>query len=161
MVAVFAIFGSLGALEFKQLGVGLAVAILLDATIIRAVLLPATMKLLGDANWYLPEAAALATQNGPRARPGIAPERGEGRRAEPPRKAMRSRRGHPVTRVASALAQVPSAPARGASSSVPVTSGETPGVQAPRSLPRADRRARPGCARAVWPRRARSVRPAP
>ena len=54
MVAVFAIFGSLGALEFKQLGVGLAVAILLDATIIRAILLPATMRLLGNANWYLP-----------------------------------------------------------------------------------------------------------
>jgi uncharacterized membrane protein YdfJ with MMPL/SSD domain len=54
MVAVFGIFASLGALEFKQLGVGLAVAILLDATLIRAVLLPATMKLLGDANWYLP-----------------------------------------------------------------------------------------------------------
>ncbi|HUO71746.1 MAG TPA: MMPL family transporter [Solirubrobacteraceae bacterium] len=54
MVAVFAIFGSLGALEFKQLGVGLAVAILLDATVIRAILLPATMRLLGDANWYLP-----------------------------------------------------------------------------------------------------------
>ena len=55
MVAVFAIFASLGALEFKQLGVGLAVAILLDATLIRAVLLPAVMKLLGDANWYLPK----------------------------------------------------------------------------------------------------------
>jgi len=55
MVAVFAIFASLGALEFKQLGVGLAVAILIDATLIRAVLLPATMKLLGDANWYLPK----------------------------------------------------------------------------------------------------------
>jgi uncharacterized membrane protein YdfJ with MMPL/SSD domain len=55
MVAVFAIFATLGALEFKQLGVGLAVAILLDATLIRAVLLPATMKLLGDANWYLPK----------------------------------------------------------------------------------------------------------
>ena len=54
MVAVFGIFASLGALEFKQLGVGLAVAILIDATVIRAVLLPATMKLLGDANWYLP-----------------------------------------------------------------------------------------------------------
>jgi RND superfamily putative drug exporter len=38
----------------KEFGVGLAVAILLDATIIRAVLLPATMKLLGDWNWYLP-----------------------------------------------------------------------------------------------------------
>jgi uncharacterized membrane protein YdfJ with MMPL/SSD domain len=55
MVAVFAIFATLGALEFKQLGIGLAVAILLDATLIRAVLLPATMKLLGDANWYLPK----------------------------------------------------------------------------------------------------------
>ena len=55
MVAVFAIFATLGALEFKQLGVGLAVAILIDATVVRAVLLPATMKLLGDANWYLPK----------------------------------------------------------------------------------------------------------
>jgi RND superfamily putative drug exporter len=54
MVAVFAIFASLGALEFKQLGVGLAVAILIDATVVRAVLLPATMTLLGDWNWYLP-----------------------------------------------------------------------------------------------------------
>jgi RND superfamily putative drug exporter len=55
MVAVFGIFASLGALEFKQLGVGLAVAILLDATLVRAILLPATMKLLGEANWYLPK----------------------------------------------------------------------------------------------------------
>jgi len=54
MVAVFAIFGSLGALVFKQMGVGLAAAVLIDATIIRAVLLPASMKLLGDRNWYLP-----------------------------------------------------------------------------------------------------------
>jgi uncharacterized membrane protein YdfJ with MMPL/SSD domain len=54
MVAVFAIFATLGQLEFKQLGVGLAVAILVDATIVRAVLLPAVMKLLGEANWYLP-----------------------------------------------------------------------------------------------------------
>ena len=38
----------------KQFGVGLAAAILIDATIIQAVLLPATMKLLGDWNWYLP-----------------------------------------------------------------------------------------------------------
>ena len=55
MVAVFAVFGSLGALMFKQMGVGLAAAVLIDATIIRAVLLPATMKLLGDRNWYLPK----------------------------------------------------------------------------------------------------------
>ena len=54
MVAVFSIFITLGFLEFKMMGVGLAVAILLDATVVRAVLLPATMSLLGDWNWYLP-----------------------------------------------------------------------------------------------------------
>jgi RND superfamily putative drug exporter len=54
MISVFAIFATLSLLIFKQLGVGLAVAVLLDATIIRGVLLPATMKLLGDWNWYLP-----------------------------------------------------------------------------------------------------------
>jgi uncharacterized membrane protein YdfJ with MMPL/SSD domain len=55
MVAVFAVFASLSAMEFKQMGVGLALAILIDATIVRAVLLPATMKLLGEWNWYLPK----------------------------------------------------------------------------------------------------------
>ena len=55
MVAVFAIFATLSALDFKMMGVGLAVAIFIDATIVRAVLLPATMKLLGDWNWYLPK----------------------------------------------------------------------------------------------------------
>ena len=54
MVGVFAIFGTLSCIEFKQMGVGLAVAVLLDATIIRGVLLPASMKLLGDWNWWLP-----------------------------------------------------------------------------------------------------------
>lgn len=54
MVAVFSIFATLSILFFKQFGVGLATAVLLDATIVRAVLLPATMKLLGDWNWYLP-----------------------------------------------------------------------------------------------------------
>jgi uncharacterized membrane protein YdfJ with MMPL/SSD domain len=54
MVAVFAVFASLPRLDIKQLGVGLAVAVLLDATLIRGVLLPATMKMLGDWNWYLP-----------------------------------------------------------------------------------------------------------
>ena len=54
MVGVFAIFASLRTLDIKQLGVGLAVAVLLDATVIRGVLLPAAMKLLGDWNWYLP-----------------------------------------------------------------------------------------------------------
>ena len=55
MISVFAIFATLSLLIFKQLGIGLAVAVLIDATIIRAVLLPATMKLLGDWNWYLPK----------------------------------------------------------------------------------------------------------
>ena len=54
MVAVFAIFATLQSLDMKQMGVGLAVAVLIDATLIRAVLLPASMKLLGEANWYLP-----------------------------------------------------------------------------------------------------------
>ncbi|HET6865590.1 MAG TPA: MMPL family transporter [Solirubrobacteraceae bacterium] len=54
MVAVFAVFASLSTLDIKQMGVGLAVAVLLDATLIRGVLLPAAMKLLGDWNWYLP-----------------------------------------------------------------------------------------------------------
>jgi uncharacterized membrane protein YdfJ with MMPL/SSD domain len=54
MVGVFAIFGTLSLIDFKMLGIGLAVAIFIDATIVRAVLLPATMKLLGDRNWYLP-----------------------------------------------------------------------------------------------------------
>jgi RND superfamily putative drug exporter len=55
MVAIFAIFGSLHVLFLKEMGVGLAVAVLIDATIVRAVLLPASMKLLGDWNWYLPK----------------------------------------------------------------------------------------------------------
>jgi uncharacterized membrane protein YdfJ with MMPL/SSD domain len=54
MVAVFAVFATLSMLMFKQFGVGLATAILLDATIVRGVLLPASMKLLGDWNWYVP-----------------------------------------------------------------------------------------------------------
>jgi uncharacterized membrane protein YdfJ with MMPL/SSD domain len=54
MVGVFSIFGTLSQLDVKQAGVGLAAAILIDATIVRAVLLPASMKLLGDWNWYLP-----------------------------------------------------------------------------------------------------------
>jgi RND superfamily putative drug exporter len=54
MVAVFAIFMSLRTLDIKQMGFGLAAAILIDATIVRAVLLPSVMKLLGSWNWYLP-----------------------------------------------------------------------------------------------------------
>ena len=54
MVCVFALFGTLGSLDLKQAGVGLAVAVLIDATVIRCVLLPATMGVLGERNWYLP-----------------------------------------------------------------------------------------------------------
>jgi len=66
MVAVFAIFGTLHLIMMKQLGVGLAIAVLIDATVIRGVLLPATMKLLGEWNWYLPRRLAWV--------PSLAPE---------------------------------------------------------------------------------------
>jgi len=54
MVAVFSIFATLGILDMKEMGIGLAVAVLIDATIVRAIMLPAAMKLLGERNWYLP-----------------------------------------------------------------------------------------------------------
>jgi uncharacterized membrane protein YdfJ with MMPL/SSD domain len=54
MVAVFSVFAMLPILDMKEMGIGLATAILIDATIVRAVLLPASMSLLGDRNWYLP-----------------------------------------------------------------------------------------------------------
>jgi uncharacterized membrane protein YdfJ with MMPL/SSD domain len=54
MVVVFSVFVTLSFLDFKQMGVGLAVAVLIDATVVRGVLLPASMKVLGDWNWYLP-----------------------------------------------------------------------------------------------------------
>jgi RND superfamily putative drug exporter len=97
MVAVFAIFATLSGLDFKMMGIGLAAAVLIDATIVRAVLLPASMKLLGDANWYLPRwlewlpriaHEVPATEAAPVLAPGfgqideslaIAVERGEGR----------------------------------------------------------------------------------
>ncbi len=64
MIAVFSVFATLGAMDLKQLGVGLAVAILIDATIVRAVLLPATMKLLGERNWYLPRGLSWLPRTG-------------------------------------------------------------------------------------------------
>ena len=54
MVVVFSVFVTLELMFIKQLGLGLAVAVFLDATIVRSVLLPATMRLLGDWNWWLP-----------------------------------------------------------------------------------------------------------
>ncbi|WP_028063678.1 MMPL family transporter [Solirubrobacter soli] len=80
MVVVFADFATQSSLDMKQMGVGLAFAIFVDATIIRGVLLPATMKLLGDWNWYLPrwlqwipeldhEGGSTGKQRAPRLRP--------------------------------------------------------------------------------------------
>jgi RND superfamily putative drug exporter len=54
MVFVFLTFATLSMVQLKEMGVGLAVAVLLDATVVRALLLPAVMKLLGPRNWYLP-----------------------------------------------------------------------------------------------------------
>jgi RND superfamily putative drug exporter len=54
MVAVFSGFASGSLVFIQQLGFGLGVAILLDATIVRSILVPAAMALLGDRNWYLP-----------------------------------------------------------------------------------------------------------
>jgi RND superfamily putative drug exporter len=54
MVGVFAIFATLSFIDMKQFGVGLAAAVLIDATLVRGVMLPAAMKLLGEWNWYLP-----------------------------------------------------------------------------------------------------------
>ncbi len=55
MVVVFAGFAAGDLVMFQQMGFGLAVAVFLDATIIRSVLVPASMKLLGKWNWYLPK----------------------------------------------------------------------------------------------------------
>ena len=54
MVAVFSMFAMSSELQMKQMGIGLAAAVLIDATVIRGVLLPSVMKLLGDRNWWLP-----------------------------------------------------------------------------------------------------------
>jgi RND superfamily putative drug exporter len=76
MVFVFSIFATLSLIMMKQFGVGLATAVLIDATIVRGVLLPATMKLLGEWNWYLPRwlrwLPTLKLERGAPARP--APE---------------------------------------------------------------------------------------
>ena len=74
MVAVFSIFATLSILDMKEMGIGLAVAVLIDATIVRAILLPATMKVLGDRNWYLPSALGWLPRVD-RAEPEVEPAR--------------------------------------------------------------------------------------
>ena len=74
MVAVFSVFATLSFVDMKEMGVGLAFAVLIDATIIRGVLLPATMKLLGDWNWYLPGWLEKVMPGGPEATANKTPE---------------------------------------------------------------------------------------
>jgi uncharacterized membrane protein YdfJ with MMPL/SSD domain len=76
MVGVFLVFVTLSFIDFKELGLGLAVAVLIDATIIRGVMLPAAMKVLGDWNWYLPSWLEWL--------PRIGDEGGEGDAPAPP-----------------------------------------------------------------------------
>jgi RND superfamily putative drug exporter len=92
MVAVFAIFMSLRTIDIKQMGFGLAAAILIDATIVRAVLLPSMMKMLGEWNWYLPRWLEWLPQfGGHEAEPEeAARERAQGRRGEQPAPAFES-----------------------------------------------------------------------
>ncbi|HEV2875218.1 MAG TPA: MMPL family transporter [Thermoleophilaceae bacterium] len=89
MVAVFGIFATLQFVDMKQFGVGLAAAVLIDATLVRGVLLPATMKLLGEWNWYLPswlewlpkgpaiEGSPAPVEREPLVRPGVDPRPAE------------------------------------------------------------------------------------
>ena len=67
MVGAFLVFATLPIVDMKEMGVGLAAAVLIDATIVRAILLPATMKLLGDWNWWLPRRLHWLPQINPEA----------------------------------------------------------------------------------------------
>jgi len=73
MVAVFGLFATLSIIQMQQMGFGLAVAVLIDATIVRAVLVPSVMKLLGEWNWYLPRwldwLPTVETEGKPRSTP--------------------------------------------------------------------------------------------
>jgi uncharacterized membrane protein YdfJ with MMPL/SSD domain len=85
MVAVFAVFGTLALQQFKQLSLGLAVAVLMDATIVRGVLLPSVMVVLGERNWYLPHWLSwLPTPPSPPAIPPAPPAPPAAPRMAPP-----------------------------------------------------------------------------
>jgi len=83
MVFVFSVFVTLSFLDFKEMGVGLAVAVLIDATIVRGVLLPASMKILGHWNWYLPKWLEWLPHVGAEGDPGLPPEVESGEPARP------------------------------------------------------------------------------
>jgi RND superfamily putative drug exporter len=76
MIGVFAVFVTLSLVFFKELGLGLGVAVLLDATLVRAILLPASMTLLGDWNWYLPRWLEWIPHVGPVGAPSLPPASG-------------------------------------------------------------------------------------
>jgi RND superfamily putative drug exporter len=75
MIAVFSGFAAGQMVMFQQMGFGLAVAIFLDATVVRTILVPAAMSLLGDLNWYLPSwlrwLPDLRVEAGPREAPPL------------------------------------------------------------------------------------------
>ncbi|GAA3353900.1 hypothetical protein GCM10017744_009310 [Streptomyces antimycoticus] len=125
MVAVFSIFGTLNAVEFKQLGVGLAAAIMLDAVVIRIFVLPALMTALGRWNWWPAARPGPVGRRPPyRPRPRAGPVR---RRACPPRTHSppcpgRTRHRRPATRGGSGRA-------------TPVTRGEGRPVPRPGASP--------------------------
>ena len=72
MIAVFAAFIPSTDIALKVIGIGMAAAILIDATVIRMLLVPAVMHLLGDRNWWLPALARPGTARGPHRRPPAA-----------------------------------------------------------------------------------------
>jgi RND superfamily putative drug exporter len=84
MIGVFATFATLSLVFFKELGVGLGVAVLIDATLVRAVLLPASMTLLGDWNWYLPRWLEWIPHVGPVGAPALPPAPGRADEGPPP-----------------------------------------------------------------------------
>ena len=83
MIGVFATFATLSLVFFKELGVGLGVAVLIDATLVRAVLLPASMTLLGDWNWYLPRWLEWIPHVGPVGAPALPPAPGRAEAEHP------------------------------------------------------------------------------
>jgi RND superfamily putative drug exporter len=83
MVAVFVLFATLPLVSMKEVGVGLAAAVLLDATIIRAVLLPAVMTLLGEKNWWLPRWLGWLPRMSHDVAPAVAPAVPEERELAP------------------------------------------------------------------------------
>ena len=88
MVGVFGSFALGRNVDGQQFGVGLGVAVLIDATIIRSVLLPASMKLLGDWNWYLPTWLEWLPSLGADGAGAHEGEAGRGRRDEPAAQAV-------------------------------------------------------------------------